>query len=156
LAWNIVITNVTKEQLSPEAVCDLYRARWQIELVFKALKSYLNIDKIGTCGIHQLECLIYGRLIVAALIFSLYNSLYLSVEKKFARPLSILRFVKVFAIHANDIARRLQLTISNIYALKSYLIRISKKGLHDKRKRKTTLEILQGYILAKSNFQSMA
>ncbi|SNS67832.1 Transposase DDE domain-containing protein [Anaerovirgula multivorans] len=62
LAFNIIITNANEDMPSSEAVCDLYRARWQIELVFKACKSYLNIDKLGNCGLYQLECLIYGRL----------------------------------------------------------------------------------------------
>lgn len=57
LAWNIIITNTTKKQIPAEAACDLYRARWQIELIFKSLKSYLNIDKVGVCGRYQLECL---------------------------------------------------------------------------------------------------
>lgn len=156
LAWNIIITNTTKEQISSEAVCDLYRARWQIELVFKSLKSYLNLDKVGNCGKRQLECLIYGRLIASIALFTLYNFLYLPSKEYFGKNLSILRFAKIFATHANKVIESLQLTIPNIYFLGILLKRISKKSLHDKRKRKTTLEILQEHCLLQKNYQNIA
>jgi len=156
LAWNIVITNTTKEQLSAEAACDLYRARWQIELVFKALKSYLNLDKIGSSGKYQLECIIYGRLIAAVALLTLYNFLYLLSNQYFSKCLSILRFAKIFAIHASNIVLKLQLTIPNIYSLASLLKRMCKKSLHDKRQRKTTLEILQEHFFLENNFQNIA
>ncbi|ABR47572.1 transposase, IS4 family protein [Alkaliphilus metalliredigens QYMF] len=156
LAWNIIVTNVTKDKLSPEAACDLYRARWQIELVFKSLKSYLNIDKIGSCGKYQLECLIYGRLIAVVAMFSLYNVLYIPANQHFTRSLSMLRFVSIFAIHANEIALKLQLTIPNIHFLERLFKKMSKKSLHDKRQRKTTFEILQEYFFLEINFQNIA
>ncbi|MCC5908913.1 MAG: IS4 family transposase, partial [Clostridiaceae bacterium] len=54
------------------------------------------------------------------------------------------------------IAIKLQLTISNVYSLASLLKRMCKKSLHDKRQRKTTLEILQEYFLLQNNFQNIA
>ena len=156
LAWNIVITSTTKEQLTAEAACDLYRARWQIELVFKALKSYLNIDKVGSSGKYQLECLIYGRLIAAVALLTLYNFLYLPSKQYFSKFLSILRFAKIFTIHANNIVHKLQLTIPNIYFLVDLIKRMCRKSLHDKRQRKTTLEILQEHFLLENNFQNIA
>lgn len=85
LAWNIVITNSTKEQLSAEAGCDLYRAMWQNELIFKALKSYLNMNKIGTSGKCELECLIYSPIITAVALLTLYNFLYLPLKQQFSK-----------------------------------------------------------------------
>jgi Transposase DDE domain len=37
--WTFLITNVTDDQLSPKETIILYRARWQIELLFKRWKS---------------------------------------------------------------------------------------------------------------------
>lgn len=37
--WTILVTNVPPERLSPQEALVLYRARWQIELVFKRWKS---------------------------------------------------------------------------------------------------------------------
>jgi hypothetical protein len=40
LGWSLFVTNCTGEQLSWKAVVVLYRARWQIELLFKLWKSH--------------------------------------------------------------------------------------------------------------------
>jgi hypothetical protein len=37
--WMIFVTNVPRERLSPQEIGALYRARWQIELLFKRWKS---------------------------------------------------------------------------------------------------------------------
>jgi hypothetical protein len=156
LAYNIVITNVPETMLSAEAACDLYRARWQIELVFKACKSYLNLDKVGQCGKAQLECLLYGRLIAVAFIFSIYNALYLSMHRQYNRGISIMLFVKLWAAHATIIVQNLKLTTRTISLIRKLIDSIAKRSLHDKRRRKTTLEILQDYTVAKDIYQNTA
>jgi hypothetical protein len=40
LGWSLFVTNCTAAQLSWQAVVVLYRARWQIEVLFKVWKSY--------------------------------------------------------------------------------------------------------------------
>ncbi len=42
--WNVLTTNVTSEMLSVEEVIVLYRARWQIELLFKRWKTLCGIE----------------------------------------------------------------------------------------------------------------
>lgn len=45
--WLIFLTN--RFDLSPKIICDLYKARWKVELFFKAMKQHLRIKKfIGT------------------------------------------------------------------------------------------------------------
>ena len=41
-----MITNIHKETLNATIITELYRMRWQIELLFKVLKSTLSIDKM--------------------------------------------------------------------------------------------------------------
>jgi hypothetical protein len=156
LAWNIIITNVSKENLSPDAICDIYRARWQIELVFKSLKSYLNIDKIGNPGQYQLECLIYGRLITSIIIFKIYNVLYPITYRHFKRGVSLLLFVKLFKAYSNIFSQNITCSIMTINLLRDVFVKISKRSLHEKRRRKTTLELLQEYLIPKINFHNMA
>ena len=43
----VVITNLP-EEIAAEEILELYRMRWQIELVFKRLKSILDYDKLQT------------------------------------------------------------------------------------------------------------
>lgn len=44
--WMIVLTSFQPEQVSGESIGKLYRARWQVELVIKRLKSVLNLDAL--------------------------------------------------------------------------------------------------------------
>jgi hypothetical protein len=44
--WTLVLTSFKPEQVSAETIGKVYKARWQIELVIKRLKSVLNIDAL--------------------------------------------------------------------------------------------------------------
>ncbi len=145
LAFNIIVTNADRSIIPAEAACDIYRARWQIELLFKACKSYLKLDKVGLCGRYQLECLIYGRLTAVVASLLIYNIMYIEISKKYKRSLSLLLFIKLLADSFNIISSSMQLTTKSVNKLESIICRISRQSLNEKRKKKTTLEILQGY-----------
>ena len=66
--WTLLITNIDKSVLSDQQVLDTYGLRWQIELVFKQLKSVLNIDKSNTKSPNRLKCEVYGKMILAIII----------------------------------------------------------------------------------------
>lgn len=53
--WSLLVTNVPTEKLAPPEAVALYRARWQIELVFKRWKSLgLVAELTGTTAVEQL------------------------------------------------------------------------------------------------------
>ncbi len=62
--WTIFVTNCTAELLSWQAVVVLYRARWQIELMFKLWKSHnrLAIHRSGATAEEQMA-VIFAKLI---------------------------------------------------------------------------------------------
>ncbi|MCL2322960.1 MAG: IS4 family transposase, partial [Oscillospiraceae bacterium] len=61
LQWILIITNVGEEILGVKLVCEIYRIRWKIELIFKTWKSYFKIDEMNNIKKpHYLNCLIYG------------------------------------------------------------------------------------------------
>jgi hypothetical protein len=64
--WTIFVTNVGAERLTWKAIVILYRARWQIELLFKIWKSLNGLTKHrpGASAQEQL-CLIFAKLITA-------------------------------------------------------------------------------------------
>lgn len=43
--WMVFVTNVPAPQLRPKQIGELYRLRWQIELLFKRWKSHLGLAK---------------------------------------------------------------------------------------------------------------
>lgn len=62
-----VLTTVPLEQLSTESALDLYRFRWQIELLFKRLKSLLPLDTLPSRQGPTAKSWMLARLLAAAL-----------------------------------------------------------------------------------------
>lgn len=67
--WLMVFTTVSKEVLEASTVIRVYRTRWQVELVFKRLKSLLDLDLLR-CQKDSLlgQVWITGKLLYAAVI----------------------------------------------------------------------------------------
>jgi hypothetical protein len=81
----LVCTNLDREQFPATVVGDLYRVRWQIELLFKEWKSMNNLNKFDTGYATIVETLIWGSLLAATLKRWLINA----AEKKYERVLSL-------------------------------------------------------------------
>lgn len=64
LGWTLFVTNSRAEELSWQAVVVLYRARWQIELLFKLWKSHNGLAKFrSTAGALQCLAVFYAKLL---------------------------------------------------------------------------------------------
>ena len=59
---NLFITNTKPSVVPANQVWNLYRLRWQIELMFKIWKSICDIEKVKKVKKSRLECYIYSRL----------------------------------------------------------------------------------------------
>lgn len=94
--WTLMITNVSEDVLPAEKVFDLYKIRWHIELVFKQLKSTLNVDKVTVQNKHRLLCEIYARLIAAVIITKLYGQLNCNILREKKLEISLEKFFKRF------------------------------------------------------------
>ncbi len=70
-AYIFIFTTVTTQKLRPSAVLEMYRGRWQIELVFKRLKSILGLGHLRKNDIQAAQAWIEGKLFVAFLVESL-------------------------------------------------------------------------------------
>lgn len=64
-AW--MATNLPRDGFPPELVAELYRLRWQIELLFKEWKSYANLRRFDTGNKHIVRGLIWASLAAAIL-----------------------------------------------------------------------------------------
>jgi hypothetical protein len=62
-----VLTTLPSEFLARRVV-ELYRGRWQIELVFKRLKSILSLGHLKKIDLESAKSWIHGKLLVAFLI----------------------------------------------------------------------------------------
>jgi hypothetical protein len=66
----IVTTSLTE---TPEKILALYRQRWQIELLFKRLKSIFNLDELPAKKDEAVKAWFYGKLLLAAICEALDN-----------------------------------------------------------------------------------
>ena len=75
LEVNLFVTNLEREKFNSETILQLYRLRWQIELVFKTWKSVIKIDKLHSMNAVRLECTILIKLIWIMLNWSILKIL---------------------------------------------------------------------------------
>jgi hypothetical protein len=61
--WSILVTNVLYELLTPTEAVVLYRARWQIELLFKRWKSFGLVAELTGSTDVQIMVAVWSRLI---------------------------------------------------------------------------------------------
>jgi hypothetical protein len=66
-AYVVVATTLPAADFSTARVLDLYRARWQIELLFKRLKSLAGLGKVPTSNTESTRGWLYGKLLVCLL-----------------------------------------------------------------------------------------
>lgn len=61
--WNLIVTNIPTTLLQAQEVLLLYRARWQIELLFKLWKSHGHVDEWTSCIPEHILCEFYAKLL---------------------------------------------------------------------------------------------
>lgn len=135
--FNLMITNIEKEDLPLEQIYNLYKTRWQIELIFKTWKSTMGINNVHVMKYHRFLCFIYAKIILFLInnqITTLWNKLIYSRTKKF---LSYNKCHKTL-IYNYDMTRK-SIIISNTFKV-SYIEELdklfSKNHWLEKRKNK--------------------
>lgn len=66
-----IFTTIPRDSLSPSAALEMYRGRWQIELVFKRLKSAIALGHLRKHDEDAARAWIHGKLLVAFLVEAL-------------------------------------------------------------------------------------
>lgn len=68
-----LFTTVNRHNLKAKQIMELYRGRWQIELVFKRLKSIIGLGHLPKYNPESCISWLYGKMIVALLVERLYQ-----------------------------------------------------------------------------------
>lgn len=71
----LYITSATSAQLSAKAAPAIYAMRWEIELLFRELKSQLRLEDMPSGNKAATECLVYASLLALALGRKLHHVL---------------------------------------------------------------------------------
>jgi len=89
--WEILVTNLPAHW-TIQQVFDLYRVRWQIELLFKGWKSYLEVNVLGSYRAERVLCQLFASLIGAILCQATFALLRFSgSETSFFKSIHIIR-----------------------------------------------------------------
>ena len=143
--WTLLITNVPQRWLPLEMVRALYTVRWQIELLFKQLKSILRVHQSDTDKENRLRCELYGKLIGAVLIHRIHAAETNRLWNTKRRELSMDKLYKRFQERAFTL---LCLLLASVLDAVGYLCdqlkRIIPACLKERQcSRMTTLECLE-------------
>jgi Transposase DDE domain len=60
---NLFVTNVPADHCTADELYQLYKIRWQVELIFKTWKSVLKIDKTRKMKADRLKCYLISKLL---------------------------------------------------------------------------------------------
>ena len=143
LAWlkfGFFVTNAPPEILKAESAPTLYRVRWQIELTFKYWKSLLSINILKGTRRERIECFLYGRLTAIVILTMICG---------FASRYAYNCLKKEISFHKviNWLKRKGRLSEAfrsgSLKELLEELLNISKSLCKQKRKRKTTRQLLE-------------
>lgn len=142
--WTIMTTNVPRQWLPLEMVRMLYTVRWQIELLFKQLKSILRVHQSDTGKEHRLRCELYGKLIGAVIIHRIHAAATNRLWNTRRREVSMEKLYKRFQERAFTLMHKMLASVGKAIAyLRIQLAKLIPACLKEQqRSRRTTLECL--------------
>lgn len=79
--FSVFITNTEQNILKAADVIQLYRLRWQIELIFKNWKSLLSIQKVKAVKKERFECQLLAKLIWILLNWKIFQCIDNFIQK---------------------------------------------------------------------------
>ena len=100
--YHIYLTDITPDVLTPEDIAKLYGARWDIELVFKELKSRYDLDVVNTTKPHITEAYIWISILTLLISRRIYN-----LVRKYNPKVKLVRYTQlrwstIFTENASD------------------------------------------------------
>ncbi len=105
--YHVYITNISEKLLTATDIAHLYRGRWEIELVFKELKSRFQLDVVETTNEQVIESFIWISILTMMISREIYNIIrMLNPDKQIAR-FTQLRWSNVFIESSPDFLREI-------------------------------------------------
>lgn len=142
---NVFITNVPCKEISVQEAYDLYKIRWQIELIFKVWKSVLKIHLVRKMKPERFRCYLYGKLLWVVLCWDITASFEPVIWRQKKQLISL---YKCYALLKSK-GRQLVSILFNVNEkLKEWLSKMlnyfSNFGLKENKKgRKKVIELLR-------------
>lgn len=143
--WTLMVTNVPEKWLSAEMIKPFYSLRWQIELLFKQIKTVLCIHQSNTGKENRLRCEIYGKLIMAVMIHRIHADINIRLWNTKRGELSMEKLYKRLQERAFIILDLLLVSLQKAIAyLQNEIPRLIKNCMKShQRSRRSTLETIE-------------
>lgn len=141
---SLFITNAESDKLQTEMVAELYRLRWQIELMFKSWESLFGIHKVRAIKKARLECQLFARLPRIKINWKICRFIDSIDEQRFKdRSFSMWKVFKYLRTIAESIRKMVTKEISVLKWYNRYIIAIIKSLLLEPKKgKKAAFQIL--------------
>jgi len=105
--YHVYITNISDVLLTSKDIANLYKGRWEIELVFKELKSKFQLDVIETTNEQAIEAFIWLSILTMIVSRELYSIVKKLNPDKKATRFTQMRWSNVFIESCPDFLRDL-------------------------------------------------
>ena len=138
--WTIFVTNCGEDLLTWKEVVVLYRARWQIELLFKLWKSHNHVAELETGVSPQRQlAVLYAKLIgVVVQHWILLSVAWNDVRRSLRKAAAVLRDWIVLLLVVLDDDKRLRDVLGQLQAAVANTARITRR-----RKRPSLFQLLE-------------
>lgn len=149
--FNLFICNIPQSECNCDAICKLYRIRWQIELVFKTWKSIMYIDDLRKMKKDRLVTTIYAKLLWIFINWKIVSECRNEFYLNDGRILSIFKCFQTLKENSNLLRRRLFRPSKNIKNLLLDIIALLKrKHWVEKRNNRYNIEDIFGLMFCNS------
>lgn len=131
---NIFITNTSKEQVPSHEIYNVYRLRWQIELIFKAWKQASEINSLKKAKGHRIEAIIYAQLLWIITNWGIISTFIHYFFRLKGKLLSIFKCYKTLLLQKPEIRKALYSNTKLMKNLQQIVEDISEGHFREKRK----------------------
>lgn len=103
--YHLYLTNIAPQRLSAEQIAEVYRLRWQVELLFKELRTHYRLDQLPSAKRAVVEALVYAAILALILSRQLLHAL--RARLRCGRSIPPLRWAAIFCGIASDLLNAL-------------------------------------------------
>ena len=100
--YHLYVTNIPSHRLGPEHLSAVYAARWEVELLFRELKSHYRLRDVRSRRRSVTECLIYASLLTLAVSRALHR-LFDATRRGLSPQLPLDRGARLFRLVSLDL-----------------------------------------------------